>query len=663
MPATLDEPEGSRMERVVKVLPRISGLDREFDYAVPAALDPLVTTGTIVRVVLAGRRVSGWVVGDQENPDPNITLRPILAVTGFGPPEDIVRLAAWAAWRWAGKRSKLLVTASPPRVVKRLPSRGITAEPFSGTNRHLSQTARLGPLAIGVDSSGSSADRARYLPARRGGIDEELVSDILSRERAVVRVPPSCSDAHPYLNAVVRSWAPRGGVVLSPSLQGAKRIAAALLEAGTARTALFPDQWAEAASGGYVAVGPRSAAWAPVPDLGGVVVLDAHDDAYVEERAPTWNAWIVAGERARRAGVGCTLMSACPSLEMLDWGDLLTLPRSVEREGWPVIETVDRRKEDPRSGLISDRLVELLRRGSESSSRSQVVCVLNAKGWAALFACAACGELARCEKCSAAVEQQASSSGLPGASGALAVLTCRRCATSRPLVCAACSSQRLKVVRPGVSRVGEHLTALIGANVPVVTAEDDRLMSSPEMRDARVLVGTEALLNRLAGDGRKVRAVVFLDFDRELLAPRVRAGERAMALLAKAARLTGGRAQGGRILIQTRVPDHDVISAATRADPGRLAQGELQTRTELRFPPAWAVARVSGSRAADFVSEVKARSARDGNSDVEPLIEVAGPGPDGWLLRAREHETLCNVLAGIPRSGATTRIEVDPLRL
>ena len=454
-----------------------------------------------------------------------------------------------------------------------------------------------------------------------------------------------------------------------------------------------------------MAVGARSAVWAPAPEIAGIVVLDAHDEAYVEERAPTWNAWMVAAERARRAGVGCTLISACPSLEMLQWGDLLTPSRSAEREGWPIVEVIDRRVEDPRSGLISHRLAGMLRDvlggrsvvggsadrsvvGGSADHGTQVVCVLNTRGWAALLACAACGELARCERCLAAVEVQGAPAGsesrtahgtVPGTvsraggqgSGAEGgdqaagagprQLTCRRCGTRRPVVCAACSSQRLKVLRSGVSRVGEQLEALTGTAVPVVTGEHDRQASSRAMRCSRVLVGTEAVLNRMVAEGRKVQAVVFLDFDRELLVPRVRASERAMMLLAKAARLAWARGQGGRILVQTRVPDHEVIAAAMRADPGRMVVAEARVRRELRFPPAWAVARISGPGAADFVAETQAGvSISQGKVAV---VEAQGPGPDGWLLRARDHETLCNVLAHVPRLAARVRIEVDPIRL
>src|SRR5205823_5769636 len=131
-------------------------------------------------------------------------------------------------------------------------------------------------------------------------------------------------------------------------------------------------------------------------------------------------------ERARRAGVPAALLSPCPSLEALAAGPVVTPPRGNEREGWPVLEVVDRRRDDPARGLYSERLVQLLR------SERRVVCVLNRKGRARLLACAACGELARCERCDGPVEQVEDG------------LRCRRCGWLRPSICAACGATRLK---------------------------------------------------------------------------------------------------------------------------------------------------------------------------------------------------------------------------
>ena len=356
--------------------------------------------------------------------------------------------------------------------------------------------------------------------------------------------------------------------------------------------------------------------WAPCPGLAAVLVIDGHDEALAQEQAPTWHATTVAAERARRAGVPCVVVSACPTLELLAAGPVRTVDRRTERQGWAAVEVIDRRADDPRQGLYSERLVALLR------AERRVVCVLNRTGRARLLVCGSCGEVARCERCGAALISQ------PGPDAARSLL-CPQCGLTRPQVCAACGSTRLGLHRIGVTRAREELEVLAGRRTCEVTA------ASSGLPDADVLVGTEAVLRRLSPqDG--FGAVAFIDFDQELLAARVRAGEEALALLAQASRLAGGRR--GRVLVQTRIPDHPAIRAAVLADPGVLAGPELELRQSLRLPPVTAVALVSGPAAPGYVEALRA----------VPL-EVIGPDGDRWLVKADDAAALADGLAAVPR--------------
>ena len=570
---------GAVTPRVIRVLPDVPAIDKTFDYVVPPALDDRVRVGTLVRIALHGRRMGAWVVADGVEPPAGVTPQPIAKVTGWGPAPDVVELAQWAAWRWAGRRASFLKTASAPVAIGGLP----TPRPS--------------------------------LPMTT--VTDELVVAATAHARGVLRLPP----ARDPFSAVEQAVSTGRTLVLEPSVDAAALTARRLKRAGRS-VALMPREWASAAGGVDAVVGTRAAAWAPVVDLACVVVVDAHEEVYQEERAPTWNAWQVAAERARRTGSRCLLVSPCPSLEMLDWGDLVVGSRTEERAGWPVVEVIDRRRDDPRTGLFSERLVRTLRGGG------RVVCVLNRKGRARLLACSACGELARCERCAAAVELHEEH------------LVCRTCDAVRPPLCTACGSQKLKVLRAGVTRVREQLEALAGVAVGEVTGESEEVPETP------VLVGTEAVLHRVTS----ADAVAFLDFDQELLAPRYRAAEQALALLARAARLVGGRDGGGRLLVQTRVPRHDAVDAALHADPGRLAQPERARREALGFPPATAIAAISGPAAEAFVGAV-----RD--------VEVLGPDAGRWLVRAPDHRHLCDALAAVPRPAGRLRVEVDPLRL
>lgn len=638
----------SPAERVVRVVPDVAGIAREFDYLVPDALASAVRVGTSVRIDLGRRRVSGWVVADGIEPPPGVRLRPITAVRGWGPPASVVDLARWAAWRWAGPLPLLLRTASASSLVRSLP------DPPSPRS----------PRSLHVDASGGGLDGAVTSPRPDDAVWSEtaaLASDALSGGTAVVRLAPT-HDPFAVVEAAAsrmgqggdRDGAPAGVLVLVPSRHAAEETAARLRRSGRP-VALVPEQWAVARAGAVVAVGTRSAALAPLSSVAAAVVLDAHDQSYHEERAPTWAAWEVVAERARRDGVPCALVSPCPTLDILATGRLVVGSRRHERSGWPSVEVVDRRQDDPRSGLYSPRLVELVRWAAAGEGR-RVLCVLNRTGRVRLLACAACGELARCQRCGAAVERRAADER----PGEQPVLWCRRCDSERPEVCTRCGSTRMRVLRVGVSRVREELEALAGTAVAEVSAQSAEDVDEGALGGYSVVVGTEAVLHRrLVAD-----AVAFLDFDAELLAPRLRAGEQALALLARAAAAlrppgvdragAGSERAPGRLLVQTRQPQHPAVLAALRADPAVLAASEAALRTELRLPPVTALAVVSGPAAGDYGRELLA--AAPSGTDVREL-----PG-GAWSVLAPDHDTLADVLAAVSRPAGRLRVEVDPVR-
>jgi len=546
-----------------------------------------VRVGDRLRVVLHGRRVGGWVIAVGVDPPPGVALRPLAKWSGRGPTQDLIELAEWAAWRWAGRPASLLRTAAPDRVVTGLPV----------------------------------APRPSPPPERAADREVMAALSATSPSALLVRLPPAAPVGPVAYAAVTRGNA----LILCPTAASARSVGATLRRTGVP-VAGHPRDWALGAAGATV-VGTRAAAWAPVGDLAAVMVIDEHDEAHRQEQAPTWHARDVALERAGRAGVPCVMTSPCPSLEALDAGRLLSPSRTDERAGWPVVDVVDMRRQDPRTGLLPPALVRLLR------SDRRVLCVLNRTGRARLLACKACGELARCEHCDAAVAQ-------PGDQ-----LVCARCGTARPAVCASCGASRLRTLRQGVTRVRDEIAALIGEPVDEVTAASGTT-AAPR---SRVVVGTEATLHQID----RADAVAFLDFDQELLAPRYRAAEQALGLLARGARVVGGKAGGGRLVVQTHVPRHEVVQAALNADPTRVASAERDRRTQLRFPPATALAEVSGAGADAFVSAVGTCLG----------VEVLGPSGGRWLVRAPDHRTLCDALAATPRPPGRLRVAVDPARV
>jgi len=343
--------------RVCRVLPDVTAVDRAFDYSVPDALNATVRAGMIVRVPLHGRRVRGWVIDDDVEPEPAAGgLLDVLAVVSAGPPPDVVELSAWVARRWAGPRVAVLRSASPPNNVAVAGG----AEPQPG----------------GSGPEGASERVLRRPP-------------LLDRRAQVAELCP-----------------PSGSTIVCVADAGRARALAAFLSSGGREIALLhsfesdaarTEGWRRASRGNCVVVGGRVAALAPVPDLRAAVVVDDQDEALQEERSPTWHARDVLRERAARAGVPFTVSAPAPSVEAIvaagGPGSVEAPPPDVETGGWPRVQVVDRRDEPPGAGLLSDALATALHRAS-----GPAVCVLNRRGRYRLLVCASCAHLLRWDR-------------------------------------------------------------------------------------------------------------------------------------------------------------------------------------------------------------------------------------------------------------------------
>ena len=565
----------------------------------PAELVAVVRVGTIVRVPLHGRSVRGWVVDDDVVPDAAVgRVLAISKVVGAGPPADLLDLCRWTAYRWAGRSVALYRSASPPNAVR---------EPWTETEG-LAPRSALGEWRVEVVAWPPAGDRRELIAEQVASTGSTLV---LTTE--------------PRLGGLVRDLERRGHrvLVLRSDLDDAARTRA----------------WSAARRGGVVVLGGRTAVWAPVPDLASVIVLDESDEALQEERAPTWHARDVAIERARRVGAPVVLVAPVPSPEAVACArsDVVRPTGSVERAGWPQVEVVDLREEPPGNGLLSDALARTLHQVVDRGDRA--VCVLNRKGRAKLLTCLTCSTVAECERCGSAV--------IEGEDGAL---VCPRCAFERPHICLVCLGTKLRASRLGVQKLRDALAALLPrTEIGWLDATVDDPGTAP------VVVGTEAALHRV-----DARFVAFLDLDQELFAPRVRAAQQAAALIARAARGAGARIRGGRLLLQTRTPEHDVVAFARSANPEPLMRAERERRELLRFPPAGAVAELVGESAA--VEQAVLALRRD--------FQVLGPSEQGTgssaLVFAANSDALADALAvaqPLGRAAGRLRVAVDPPRV
>ncbi len=320
-------------------------------------------------------------------------------------------------------------------------------------------------------------------------------------------------------------------------------------------------------------VGARSAVWASIPELKSIIVLDEHDERLQDERSPTWHARDVAIERARALGVPCLLVSPLPTVSATHWAGAEAVSFVEQVAGdWPSIEVVDPYsdlgdEEKPQFGLLSSRLIEVLRDKSQT-----VVCILNTKGRSRLLSCKACKAIIRCEDCDAAVIQN--EEGL---------LECNRCGSHRPSTCQSCSSNALALLRKGVAKMRDEIEKAALRQVVELSADTTIAANAA----SQVYIGTETALHRVSS----ADVVVFLDFDNELFAPTYRAGEQAWTLLIHAIRLLKGSSKA-LIVLQSQDASNPQYNDFVVPVPQQLIEREQLKRKAMQLPPYAAMARM-----------------------------------------------------------------------
>jgi len=565
-------------QRAVRVVTEVGAVDRPFDYALDERTAH-TNVGDRVRVDFNHRSVRAWVVGDATY---RADLKTVVKWLGYGPPASLLALLEWASERWYSPLSRLLVSTSPRRLVTSLPD-----------------TAPRTPLEPAV------AAAARTF------------------EPGVWHVAPTTDPLAMILGAYeVTRDAPGSLLVLVPTESWANRLRGRLEQRGLS-VASGEAQWDRMRAGWPVVVGSRGAALAPVPRVAGAVLVDADDEAYRSEMTPTWEAFTMLRDRCRRDDAPWWATSMVPSPSLVE----ASTPRVIEdvAAGWPRVRVVDRRNSDPRDGVLSRATLDAAHHALEGDSPVAVAVVLQRLGAGRLFACAKCGELARCATCALAEEEVGRQ------------LACRDVHELRERFCRACGSTNLKRVRVGVTTLARDVAAQLAQPVSEVTAASD-----PAMNLARVVVGTEAIWQRV----RRCDLVVFVDFDQYLLAPRESARRAALTAVGKAGRLVGPRQGGhGTVVIQTRRSNDGVVSALESGDVSAVVRDDDETARLLGYPPYGALAEVSGPGADEFVAQF-----------VEPVRVRATP--DGFDLRAPNVEDLTDALRASVRPTQKLRVAV-----
>ena len=349
------------------------------------------------------------------------------------------------------------------------------------------------------------------------------------------------------------------------------------------------DEWRRIENGeATVVLGPRSAVFAPVGNLGLVVVDEEHEPSYKQENSPRYNARSAAEERARIEGASVVLGSATPAIETyhraLAGGiNLTTLEKRIDDRPLPEVEIIDLREEFEagRRSIFSGRLSEAI--ADRLSKREQVILFVNRRGFASLILCRTCGYTAQCSNCAVSMTLHAQTR----------LLRCHHCNASRPAPteCPSCGGPHVRQFGVGTERVEiEAKSAFPGANVirmdsDTVTRKGAhaRLLGEFGRGEADILVGTQMVAKGL--DFPNVTLVGVVSADTSLHLPDFRAAERTFQLLTQVGGRAGRGDIPGEVVIQSFSPEHYAIQAAARRDYRSFYDEEIEFRRELGYPP------------------------------------------------------------------------------
>ena len=744
----------------VEPLTRTRAFRGPFDYRLRADQDQ-VDVGSVLRVPFGRQRTLGVVVAmaDRSELAPERLAEPH-AVLPVSLPEDLVSLAAWMTEEYCSTPARALGLLLPTGaadgmrakqvLVARLTESGQRAvgavERLTDRQRKaLTTLERHGPTpAVELGTATLRRLEARGLVT----ISAQTHRRRPSRHRvgsASATAPPLSADQGRALSALLEALrATRSGaadrrfllhgVTGSGKTEVYLRAVEAVLAAGRTAIVLVPeialtpqtlgrfearfgdvvavlhsslgrgerdDEWLRLARGdARVCVGPRSAVFAPLADIGLIIVDEEHEGSYKHEGDPRYDARAVAERRAQQHGAVIVQGSATPRPESIRAVRRLRLRTRIDGRALPPVEVLDMRgQHHPLHPQTRMALADLRRAGGKA------IVLLNRRGWSNFLSCRACGRAWMCPNCEVALVLHRAR----GTAGDF--VACHHCGHREPAPqrCLACNSVAVARHGAGTERIQHELQGALGeSGFPVFRLDADstglderaRTLESFQSASAGLLVGTQMVAK--GHDFADVALGVVLDADQTLRFPDFRSEERPCALVTQLAgragrsgadgggeRVTGrvlgdvgvtGRVGGderftGRVLVQTLAPTARAIRFAARHDSDGFLAGELERRRALGYPPFASLIRIvcSAVEAGDgaaMAAALKARIAPPGAIVLgpAPLFALRGRARSQLLIKATERRAAIGAVGGAvaavarsaSRRGVSVSVDVDP---
>ncbi len=729
------------MASIAKVVVEIS-LDREFDYRIPAHLRSVIRVGTQVVVPFKSRELRGFVVGLAGKSAFDGKLKEITGMVGEKPliPDSIMKLAYWIADYYCAPIEHAVRTVLPSAVRKRgaqhkkqlvVSLTGRVPETITARQDEIFQTLQAhGAMTLSelkercgcTDSPVRTLEKHGLVTIEESTIlrDPHAGLELLrtkpfglmvEQREALNRIKAQMDRKNPgtvllhgvtgsgktevYLQAIQHALnQDKGAIVLVPEIsltpQTVDRFRSRFGDCVAVLHSCLSegerhDEWHRIRNGeARIAIGARSALFAPVEKPGLIVIDEEHEPTYKQDESPRYNARDVAVMRGHLENCCVVLGSATPSLESFNnvkegRYELAEMLQRVDDRSMPLMRIVDMRIEAEKEGrphIFSRELVQGIY--DRLDHREQVILFLNRRGFSSSLQCEKCGYVAECKSCSISMTYHKRAHKL----------LCHICGAEAavPNCCPDCSDPDFKYAGMGTEKIEEVLEKLC-PNARVARMDSDTMRRKDSYRTVLeqfrlgridILLGTQMIAKGL--DFPNVTLVGVLYADMSLHVPDFRAGERTFQLLTQVAGRAGRGEKAGEVIVQAYTPHHPAIQAARSLDYDGFCSQDLEFRRELSYPPFSHLVLMTfrGESEADVMA------ASDGFSErleaILPDSVIHSPPVPAPLARAKGHyryqillrcehavkmtKPVRHVLASfkMPRS-VTCTVDVDALSL
>jgi primosomal protein N' (replication factor Y) len=667
------------------------GIDKLYHYSVPAELKGVIKVGHQVRVPFGFRKEIGYVVGFVDKPEVS-KVKDIIEIISPYPlfSEKSVKLVRWLAGYYCSFFITALRLAMPPGVKKSEVRKRVKAtKPVSKPEAGDSAEQRATGIDTGIGSVTEftglklTMEQETALNKIKQAIDQNKL------EKFLLYGITGSGKTEIYLQAIAHLLAKgKSSIVMVPEISLTPQLVQRFRDRFQDHIALLHSEltekqrraeWERAASGqARIVLGTRSAVFAPVSNLGLIVLDEEYEVTYKSEKSPRYHAREVAIKLAELNNAVVVMGSATPSIETYykaETGEYqkLVLPKRIDDRPLPPVELIDMRQElkNGNFSILSERLREELRQTLERGE--QAILFMNRLGYFTFVMCRECGLTIECPRCSVSLVYHSGDFRLH----------CSRCgySTDAPVICPRCQSTSIKYFGTGTQRIEDEVAKVFPAarilrydrNTVAKRGSHEAFFAAFAEGKADVLIGTQMVTKGL--DVAKVTLVGAVSADTALNIPDFRSAEHTFQLLTQVAGRAGRHHLPGKVIIQSYNPEHYAIQAAAKHDYEMFYRQELKHRQELDYPPFTKLISllISGAaqnkvaKVADDIAGFLNRRLSQGILGPAPAAITRLRGDwryrillKGGDLRGAVEETLQKVV--VPREINVT-IDVDPLSL